>query len=129
MARKTEQTRQATLAEVGIARLKQDGVGTIKAFKLTADALATPVALAIAQVKGAGVDVWTQPTQAEYAAFWKLPLRTAQREWALYRHVFGEEARPETVAARLVLDYGRRLEEQGGNPSLVLNAPATLLVA
>jgi len=56
--------------------------------------------------------------------------RTAQREWAHYRKVFGENAKPEDLARQLVAEYGRRLAEgERGNPSLVTSAPASLLAA
>jgi|SRR5579884_3010398 len=120
---------ELTLVQVAYARARQSGAGTLKAYKLASDAVQLPVCLAIAQVKGAAADGgW--PTQAEYARFWGLTDRTAQREWARYREVFGPDARPEELARQLVAEYGRRLAEgERGNPALVMSAPASLLPA
>ena len=122
--------RQATLADVAIANLRpQYGTGrlaTLKAMKKAADAIAVAACLAIAAEKGAGRDGdW--PTQAEYAAWWKMTDRHAQREWQLFRRAFPGEEGPERLAKWLLTEYGRRLAEgDQGNPSVALTAPATL---
>lgn len=117
-----------TLAQVAYIRAREAGFGTLKAYKVASDALQLPICLAIAQVKGAAADGgW--PTQSEYARFWKMTDRTAQREWALYRQVFGPDAKPEDLARQLVAEYGRRLEKDEAGPSLVMSAPASLLAA
>jgi hypothetical protein len=79
----------------------------MRASKLAAQAVLLPVQLAIANAHGAGADGW--PTQQEYAAWWKISERSAQREWAEFRQVFGAEADPYDLAQRIAANYGARL--------------------
>ena len=91
----------------------------VKAMKQAADVMATAHGLAVTWRK-----VGHRPTQAEYASDWGVDVRTAERDFALWRQVFcnvpvfeGNELDIYTVAERLVLDYGDRLardEPQAG---------------
>lgn len=120
MARRTT----PTLAEVAVTNLRNSGVGPIASVKKASDALGTAVALAIAALRGAATDGgW--PTQAEYATYWKITERTAQREWALFRQAFPNETSPDRLARWLTVEYRRRLEQ--GDTSLVLSLPADAL--
>ncbi len=91
--------------------------------------MTTVVSLAIcAQMRDEG-DGW--PTQAEYAAWWKISERQAQREWELFKRAFPGEESPDRIAQLMVANYGRRLAEGGkrGNPGLAWSLPAKGLVA
>ena len=110
-----------TLGEVAAMNLIQsEGLKPWKATRAAADAVSTVACLAIAALSGAGEGNW--PTQAEYAAYWKIAERTAQRQWADFRRAFPEEQTPDRLARLVRDDYGRRLQESG--VSAVLSMPA-----
>jgi hypothetical protein len=52
------------------------------------------------------------PTQAEYAAYWKISDRKAQQEWALFRRAFPGEDSPDRIARWVYTEVGRRVEEK-----------------
>ena len=134
-------SKEPTLVALVVARLiEQDAlaagkdvperVGRIQVLKQIQRAtkiVEVPVMLAIAHANGAGTgDEW--PTQAEYAEFWGFDLRTAQRQWALYRDVLGPEAEPLAVAKAIHNDYTARLRKRDA-VTVVLDVPASLLAA
>jgi hypothetical protein len=85
-----------------------------------------PVQLAMAHAGDAGTDgAW--PTQQEYAVWWKVTERTAQREWARYRQLLGAEADPYALAKAIYAEYSTRLRER--DLSVAYDAPETLLAA
>lgn len=117
--------RQQTLAELAYINLRSDfggGLGgTIKASKKASEALTTVACLAIAAHRGAAENGgW--PSQAEYARYWKISERQAQREWAVFKQAFPGEDSPERVAKILVNDYRARVASE--DPSFVFSVPA-----
>jgi hypothetical protein len=94
-----------------------------RASKAAADAVALPVAIAIAYEAGAGADGW--PSQLEYAAWWKVSERSAQREWATFRRVFGESVDPYELAQAIYANYRSRLRQQ--DVSVAYDLPSALL--
>ena len=118
--------REETLIEVA-ARVARGKTGSrVKGMKLAADALVLPVMLAEAKQKGAaGGDGW--PTQGEFAEYWQMNRRTAERYWARYRELFGEAADPKDLAAAILVDYADRVAR--GEQAFVYSAPGRLLVA
>lgn len=113
-----------TLPQLAFVNLRSQGYGWRDSFNKASEALSTAVALAVAYRSGAGADgAW--PTQAEYAAFCEVDVRTAQREWRVFREAFPGEKDPRRLAELLAREYGRRLEDRGA----MLSAPATLLAA
>jgi hypothetical protein len=136
MARSKE-PREPTLVHHVIARLiEQDAaaagtavpehVGRIQVLKQMQRAtkvVEVPVMLAIAHADGAGTgDEW--PTQSEYAEWWGFDLRTAQRQWALYHQVLGEDADPREVAKAIHDKYSARLRKRDA-VTVVLDVPAS----
>jgi len=93
-----------TLADVALANLRSSGMGTVRAYASAGKALATVAALAIAAAEH---DEW--PTQAEYAAHWKITERTAQREWALFRQAFPGEQTPDAFAQLIAAQRAKQL--------------------
>jgi hypothetical protein len=100
-----------------------------RAAKTASDVFGVPVELAIAHANGAGSDgEW--PTQQEYAAYWKVTERTAQRRWKLYREVMrdaGLDPSPYVLAKALFAEYSSRLAD--GDGSVAWEAPGSLLAA
>lgn len=99
------------LAEVAAQNLRVNhGYGTLKAMKASADACATVACLAIAGHKALseGRD-W--PTQREYAEYWKIPERTAQKQWADWRKAFSflDEQTPDRMARAVTNEYQGQL--------------------
>jgi hypothetical protein len=117
--------RSPTLAEVAFLNLRAEyggGLsGTLKATKKSAEAVATFAALSMAAVNGASEDGW--PTQAEYAAYWKITERQAQREWALVRRAFPSEDSPDRIARQLANDHRARLS-RAADPSFAFSIDA-----
>lgn len=100
----------------------------LAAAKTAADVVDFVVGLAIAHVRGAGADgQW--PNQVEYAAYWGITERTAQRRWALYRHVFGEDAEPRVLAKALVAEQAPRLADDDTALAVGWEASGELLSA
>jgi hypothetical protein len=96
----------------------------MRASKLAAQAVTLPVMLAIAHEQGAGTDGgW--PTQLEYAEWFRMSERSAQREWATFRRVFGPEVDVYDVAQRIYANYRVRLREQ--DASVAYDVPAALV--
>jgi hypothetical protein len=102
-----------TLAEVAFFNLlsarveagEDTGVlAQVKLLKQAAAATATVAALAIADAFDAGANGW--PTQAEFAAYWKVTERHAQNEWAQFRRAFPTEESPDRLA-KVVRDIAR----------------------
>lgn len=122
-----------TIGEVGAVNLLaasgDPGMRSqLAAVKHGAEAATTIACLAIAAANGAGTDDgW--PTQAEYAAYWKLNQRRAEREWALVRRAFPGEAGPDRLAKLLVADFSARLRSEGPSAALSLPFPGDVAVA
>jgi hypothetical protein len=116
--------KQQTLAEVAYINLRGEyggGLGgTIKASKKASEALTTAACLAIAAHRGAAEDGgW--PTQAEYARYWKISERQAQREWAVFKQAFPGET-PDRLAKFLTTEYRARVASE--DPSFIFSVPA-----
>jgi hypothetical protein len=94
------------LAAVALLNLEAAGDKKLKAMKHAADAVEPVWALAYARHK---LDHW--PTQAEYAAFWKISDRKAQHEWAAFRRAFPGEETPLRIAKLFYAEVGRRVED------------------
>lgn len=117
--------REQTLAEVAFLNLRSgygNGLGgTLKASKKASEALTTAACLAIAAHRGAAADGgW--PSQAEYAIYWKISERQAQREWAVFKQAFPGEESPDRLAKLLVNEYRARVAS--ADPSFVFSVPA-----
>lgn len=97
-----------TLTEVAYLNLRNQGIGPLAAINRAADAIATIGALALAR---RDFDHW--PTQVEYATFWKVSERTAQREWARVKEAFPGEDGPERLARHVYAELGDRLDNLG----------------
>jgi hypothetical protein len=70
-----------------------------------------PACLAITAERGASADGgW--PTQAEYAEYWKMSDRQAQREWKLVKRAFPGEDGPDRLAKAMHANYRARLSEK-----------------
>jgi hypothetical protein len=76
-------------------------------------------ALAYARHK---LDHW--PNQAEYASFWEISERQAQREWARFREAFPTEESPERLARWLYSEVASRIEDRSS--VLSVTAPPEL---
>lgn len=115
--------KQQTLVEVAFVNLRGEfggGLGgTLKASKKASEVLTTAACLAIAAHRGAASDGdW--PTQADYARYWKISERQAQREWAVFKQAFGES--PDRLAKHLTTEYRSRVASE--DPSFVFSVPA-----
>lgn len=115
--------KQQTLVEVAFVNLRGEfggGIGgTLKASEKASEILTTAACLAIATHRGAADDGgW--PTQAEYARYWKISERQAQREWAVFKQAFGET--PDRLARFLVTEYCGRVATE--DPTFVFSVPA-----
>ena len=83
-----------------------------------------PIQLAIAHADGAGTgNAW--PTQVEYATYWSVTERTAQRQWALFRSVFGGDPYP--LAEHIYTRYSASVRNR--ELSIAFDMPASLLAA
>ena len=102
--------------------LQRAGVGRLKAIRRSADACATVWAFAYEKHK---TDVW--PTQAEYADYWRISERSAQREWAVFREAFPGEDSPERLARWLLSEVSSHIEDQSS--ALTVTAPPDLVPA
>ena len=131
------QPRTKTLAEEAADRFyllaKRDGrdgkIEALKAVKRGADVMTTAWCLAIAGRRSE--NGW--PSQADYAAFWGIDERSAQREWHFWREVFGnpdvfgDQLDINDVAQRLVAEFGATLDK--AEPQAGLSVPAAVLTA
>jgi hypothetical protein len=100
----------------------------LRAMKKAADAMATAHMLATTWRK-----LGHRPTQAEYAAEWKVDLRTAERDFERWRQAFcnsdefpGAELDIYTVAEQIVLDHGELID---AGPQAVGSLPSAALAA
>ena len=94
-------------------------------MKKAAEACTTIACLAIAAIKSPDDGF---PTQLDYAAYWKLSERTAQREWSLFKKAFPGEESPERLARWLPSEYASRLSKrEDATVAFSAEAPATLL--
>lgn len=57
------------------------------------------------------VELGHWPTQAEYAAFWQITDRTAQRQWARFRLAFPGEESPDRVGRLIRDEVDRRIQD------------------
>jgi hypothetical protein len=112
----------------GIVRVegRLDPLLALKLTRRAVEVVEIPLMLAIAHANGAGTDdEW--PTQIEYAEFWKVTERTARRQWALYRTVFGPDADPYVLAKLMYAEYSARIRKR--DFTVAFQAPASLLAA
>jgi len=114
--------RDLPLTAVAFLNLQHAGVGRLKAMRRSADACATIWAFAYVKHK---TDTW--PTQAEYADYWRISERSAQREWAVFREAFPGEDSPERLARWMLSEMSARIEDQSS--ALTVTAPADLIPA
>lgn len=117
-----------TLVEVAVGNLTADGMKPIKATITASRVLANTWALAYAAHE---LNLGRWPTQVEYAAYWKMPERTAQREWALFRQAFPGEESPDRLARHIAAELGKRIaqRETTAAAALTLPAPGALALA
>lgn len=113
-----------TLAEFAFEGLRRSGVGQIKAAVQGAQVVADIWALAFAAHQ---LGHW--PTQPEYAAFWKITDRTAQRQWARFRQAFPDESSPDRLARWMVSELGRRMADRDSVRDAQSLRPPDLVVA
>jgi len=86
------------------------GLQSLKSFrsmKAAADAVEPIWGLAMARKK-----LGTWPNQAEYAAFWGISERSAQREWAAFRKGFPDEESPERLARWLYSEISEKIDSK-----------------
>lgn len=86
---------------------RQTSVRSLKSFrsmKAAADAVEPIWGLAMARSK---LGSW--PNQTEYAEFWGISERTAQREWAAFRNGFPDEESPERLARWLYSEVSEKI--------------------
>jgi hypothetical protein len=112
------------LAEVAAQNLRvTHGYRTLPAMKAAADACATVACLAIAgHVALSEGREW--PTQREYAKYWKLPQRTAEKQWADWRKAFSflNEQTPDRMARAVANEYQGQLRKRDATMGLSLGA-------
>jgi hypothetical protein len=114
--------RQLPLSAVAVINLRADGVSKLASMKQAADVCGLLWALANTTHK-----FGHYPTQAEYAAEWKVSERTAQREWALFKRAFPSEESPERLARWLLSEASRKIDD--ASSALSVAAPADLVPA
>ncbi len=114
--------KELPLTIVAMLNLMEAGDGRVKAIHNAARVGTTVCQLAMTARK---LDHW--PTQAEYAADWKISDRKAQLEWALFRRAFPGEESPDRVAEWLNNQIGRRVEKE--TSALTAPAPPDLVPA
>lgn len=112
-----------TLVEVAVRNLVEGGMSTMKATVAASRAVAVGWQLAYAAHERGS---W--PTQAEYAEFWKVDVRTAERDWARVKLAFGEDS-PEPIARHLYVELGKRLDKRDASAAAALSVPAPLQYA
>lgn len=120
--------RSPTLGEIAFLNLRNhEGYGTVRAMKKTADACATIACLAITAINSPDDGF---PSQLDYARYWKLSERSAQREWALFKKAFPSEDSPERLARWLMTEYASRLSKrEDASVAFSAEAPAMLIAA
>jgi hypothetical protein len=70
------------------------------------------------------------PSQQEYAEYWKITDRTAQREWARFREVFPGAESPDDLARYLASELGKRMANRdSAATALGVIAPAHVIAA
>lgn len=114
--------RDLPLAAVATINLRASGVGKLASMKQAADVCGLLWALA-----NSTHHLGHYPSQAEYAAEWKISERTAQREWALFKRAFPTEESPERLARWLLSESSRRIED--ASSALAVTAPSDLIPA
>jgi hypothetical protein len=98
--------KQLPLQGIAYLNLRARGYGLIRAGRGAVAGCLPVVQLAIAREH---VGHW--PSQAEYARYWNLKERTAQRHWAQFRDAFPGEETPERLAKLIFAEYQGRLSE------------------
>ena len=119
-----QMARQLPLTAIAYLNLQAAGEKRIKAMRHAADACATIWALAYANYK---LDLGRWPTQAEYAEYWNISERSAQREWANFRNAFPTEEDPEGLARWFTSEVAARIEDR--STALTVTAPPELVPA
>ena len=113
-----------TLAEVAAANLQASGRGQIKAMVEAGKAIGIVAALCVCAQRTDGD--W--PSQRDYAAYWDMTERTAQREWALVRAAFPGEDGPDRIARAVYAEAGKRISSSPAT-ALSLRVPDGLALA
>jgi hypothetical protein len=116
------QTKQLPLAAVVTIRLRAAGVSNLKSLKQAADICGLLWALA-----NTTHSLGHYPSQAEYAAHWKISERKAQREWQLFKLAFPDEESPERLARWILSEASRRIADS--SVALSVAAPPYLVPA
>jgi len=111
-----------TLSEHALVNLRAAGVGPLKAPVVAAQVVTDIWALAFAAFE---LGHW--PTQPEYAAFWKITDRTAQRQWARFRQAFPDESSPDRLARLLQSEMGKRMAERDSSAAFAWEIPTGAL--
>lgn len=109
MARLNLQTIAFLNIEAAAGREKTS-IRSLKSFrsmKAAADAVEPIWGLAMARSK-----LGTWPNQAEYAEFWEISERSAQREWAAFRRGFPNEESPERLARWLYSEVSEKISNK-----------------
>jgi hypothetical protein len=106
--------RQPVLADQAVHNLVQGGMGKVRANVVAAQALTHVWQLAYAAHK---LDHW--PTQAEYAAYWEVNERTAQRHWETFRRAFPGQDSPDELAQWVLAQASSRIDD----PACAMTAP------
>lgn len=98
----------------------------MKATVHAAQACGTIWALAFAHHR---LNLGRFPTQAEYADYWDMSERKAQREWATFRRAFPTEDSPERLARWLLSEISTRIEAKQAEAFTVAAPPDLALAA
>lgn len=116
------------LAELAAANLiaSDPKLGQLRAAVKGAQAIATVVALGVVARERAYGD-W--PSQADYAGYWEISERNAQREWAHFRRAFPHEDSPDRLARVLLEKHGTELVEGGAGFAFALPVQGLLTPA
>jgi len=112
---------QPSIIELAIRNLVAGGMSPTKASLKGAQA-----AVLVWALGHAAHELGRWPTQAEYAAFWGISERTAQREWVLFGQAFPGEQSPERLARHIVAELGKRIgDKKSAGDSLAVSAPVS----
>jgi len=102
-------------------QLSGHSLKSFRSMKIAADAVEPIWALAFARSK-----LGTWPNQAEYAVFWKISERSAQREWAAFRLGFPDEDSPQRLAEWLYGQVAERIADKSTALTVELTPTARL---
>lgn len=122
LAHVSPRQRTPSLLELAISNLRAQGHSWPAATVKGAQACST-----IWQLAYQHDDEGRWPTQEQFAAYWKTPLRSVQRDWSRFRQAFPREADPERIAKLVAIEIERRQLANG--PSSVTAARFPQLAA